>query len=232
MRGRTADASACTARLLAAAPAGGGAARAHRRQRRAGGAVARDRAADASACAGRHRGGERRFLRSARVGVRWGQRRRVGPLTRRLAGAAALLCSACVWAGTLTCRLALRARWRRRWQGGAGAQGRAADASALAARSPAVALAGGGAALASLGSRQGQAAHALGTADDGDGETGDDNDGDGVTATAQWGRRRWTMLELSPKGTYVMYPYHESLEDRVISHARYIRYPITTNTHM
>ena len=48
--------------------------------------------------------------------------------------------------------------------------------------------------------------------------------------------RPWYLHEqsspLSPKGTYVMYPYHESLEDRVLSHARYIRYPITTNPHM
>jgi len=50
-----------------------------------------------------------------------------------------------------------------------------------------VAPAGGGAALASLGSRRGQAAHALGTADDGDGETGDDNDGDGVTGNGATG---------------------------------------------
>ncbi len=35
------------------------------------------------------------------------------------------------------------------------------------------------------------------------------------------------MLELSPKGTYVMYTYPESLEDRVPSHDRYIQYLIT-----
>ena len=40
------------------------------------------------------------------------------------------------------------------------------------------------------------------------------------------------LLELSPKGTYVMYPYHESLEDRVLSHDRYTRYLITANPHM
>ena len=112
-----------------------------------------------------------------------GQRRGVGPLTRWLAWAAASLCSARVWAGPLMCRLALRARWRQRQQGGAAVRGRAADASACAARSPVVAPAGGGAALASLGSRRGRAAHALATADDNDGNgaTGDDNDGDGVT---------------------------------------------------
>ena len=38
-----------------------------------------------------------------------------------------------------------------------------------------------------------------------------------------------SLLELSPKGTYVMYPYPESLKARVPSHAhRYIRYLITT----
>jgi hypothetical protein len=41
------------------------------------------------------------------------------------------------------------------------------------------------------------------------------------------------MSELSPKGTYVMYPYPESLEDRVPSHAhRYTQYLITAKHHM
>ncbi len=40
-------------------------------------------------------------------------------------------------------------------------------------------------------------------------------DGDGDEAAA---RRQQRVLELSPKGTYVMYPYPKSLEDRVQSH--------------
>ncbi len=41
--------------------------------------------------------------------------------------------------------------------------------------------------------------------------------------------RETLLLELSPKGTYVMYPYPESLKDRVPNHAhRYIRYLFTT----
>jgi hypothetical protein len=52
-----------------------------------------------------------------------------------------------------------------------------------------VALAGGGAALASLGSRRGQAAHALATAEDGDGngETSVNDDGDGATGNGATG---------------------------------------------
>ena len=38
-----------------------------------------------------------------------------------------------------------------------------------------------------LGSRRGHAAHALGTTDDGDGETGDDNDGDDVAGNGAAG---------------------------------------------
>ena len=148
----------------------------------------RGRAADALATA---EDDDRCALAGGGAG-RGGQRRGVGPLTRRLAGAAASLCSARVWAGTLTCRLAGGGAGRggqRRGVWGAAARGRAADASARAARSPAVAPAGGGAALASLGSRRGLAAHALATADDddGDGATGDDDDGDGATSNGATG---------------------------------------------
>jgi hypothetical protein len=85
---------------------------------------------------------------------RGGQRRGVGPLTRRLAGAAASLCLARVWAGTLTCRLAGGGAGRggqrrgvgpltRQW--GAAARGQTADA-----------LARGGSGVALLGSRLGR----------------------------------------------------------------------------
>jgi len=84
----------------------------------------------------------------ARVGIRRGQRRQVGPLMRRLAGAAATLCLAHVWAGPLTCWLALRARWRWRRQGGAAARDRAADV-----------LAHGGSCVALLSSRLGRDSH-------------------------------------------------------------------------
>ncbi len=39
------------------------------------------------------------------------------------------------------------------------------------------------------------------------------------------------MLELSLKGTYVMYPYLEYLYTRVLWHIKYTRYLITTMTH-
>ncbi len=40
-----------------------------------------------------------------------------------------------------------------------------------------------------------------------------------AVAALQAGVSALVVLELSPKGTYVMYPYHESLENRVPSHA-------------
>jgi hypothetical protein len=45
----------------------------------------------------------------------------------------------------------------------------------------------------------------------------------------------WIMLGTSPRGTYVMYPYHKSHKTRALSSQEcpmYIRYLITTRIHM